>query len=116
MDYPSWLGDAARHYSIDIDEARRRWDVMHDPAYCTDTPEDPICIGCTKKPEALDEYVDAVVSELAPGETYDDQDVKRYVIQNEGTYNPQNGHFMCTDCYIINGQPSRPAPDHWVAP
>lgn len=29
-----------------------------------------------------------------------------YIVEEEGTYNPENGHFLCDDCYINAGQPS----------
>ncbi len=67
-----------------------------------------ICIGCNKKPEEIEEYVEAAAEEEM---TPDD-----YVAQEEGTYNRHNGHFLCTHCYIKAGQPSRPFPDKWVAP
>jgi hypothetical protein len=31
-----------------------------------------------------------------------------YVRDEEGTYNPANGHFLCDECYIKAGQPSSP--------
>lgn len=40
-----------------------------------------------------------------------------WVIQEEGTYNRENGHFACDSCYINIGQPSRPMSEGgWVAP
>lgn len=30
----------------------------------------------------------------------------QYVEQTEGTYNPDNGHFLCDQCYIEVGMPS----------
>jgi hypothetical protein len=32
------------------------------------------------------------------------------VREEEGTYNPANGHFLCTHCYIAAGMPSLSAP------
>lgn len=43
-----------------------------------------------------------------------DEMIDQWIRQNEGTYNPSNGHFACTDCYIKIGQPS--SPQGWVAP
>lgn len=57
------------------------------------------CEMCGQLPEDLMEYV--VCAEdfnLSPDE---------YVIQNEGTYNPHTGTFLCTDCYIKAGMPLR---------
>lgn len=64
-----------------------------------------ICIGCGKKPEELKEYS----MDLRPGQTPTD-----YVRAEEGTYNPNNGHFLCTPCYSDAGMPS--SPRGWVAP
>jgi len=67
-----------------------------------------ICIGCNKKPDEIEEYVEmAAIEEMTPND---------YVSSEEGTYNPQNGHFLCTECYISCGQPSLPYPDRWLAP
>jgi hypothetical protein len=68
----------------------------------------PVCIGCRKHPEEIAEYRDV---EVTGGLTPDD-----YVRNEEGTYNPANGHFACTDCYVKMGAPSRPAPERWIAP
>lgn len=37
-----------------------------------------------------------------------------YVRQEEGTYNPDNGHFLCDQCYIDAGMPS--SPSGWRCP
>ena len=31
-----------------------------------------------------------------------------YVRAEEGTYNRENGHFLCTDCYVRASMPSKP--------
>lgn len=65
-----------------------------------------ICIGCQKRPSGLDEYTGpADIEEI----TADD-----YVWEEEGTLNRENGHFLCTDCYVKAGMPS--SPRGWVAP
>jgi len=68
-----------------------------------------ICIGCKKKPDEIEEYVEAAAEEeMSPDD---------YVVSEEGTYNSENDHlFLYTDCYIRAGEPSRPFPDKWVAP
>jgi hypothetical protein len=66
----------------------------------------PICIGCNKKPAELDEYVECADDE---GCTPDE-----YVRSEEGTFNRENGHFLCTDCYIKAGMPA--SPTGWIAP
>jgi hypothetical protein len=68
--------------------------------------DEPICIGCNKQPHELNEYVDAAQEcGLFPAD---------YVRREEGTYNPRNGHFLCTFCYIKAGMPS--SPRGWIAP
>lgn len=66
----------------------------------------PICTGCQKTPGQIEEYVEHAADE---GTTPD-----AYVRSEEGTYNPENGHFLCTDCYFKAGMPS--SPRGWVAP
>ena len=56
------------------------------------------CVGCNKKPSEISEYVDMVEA----GEYKTANDAVR---NNEGTYNPSNGHFYCTSCYIKKGMP-----------
>lgn len=54
--------------------------------------KDVRCIGCGKKPDEIQEYIDAADENgLTP---------ESYVEQEEGTYNPKNGHFLCTACFI----------------
>lgn len=93
----------AKFYNITIEEAQQRiakWDAMKDD------PAEPMCMGCAKVPEELLEYVICGEAE--------DQTPTEYVIENEGTYNPRNGHFLCDSCYIKNGQPS--SSRGWVCP
>ncbi len=66
----------------------------------------PMCQGCGKTPDQIDEYVHA------SAECGIDAD--QYVMEEEGTFNQQNGHFLCTACYIEAGEPS--GPSGWVAP
>lgn len=66
----------------------------------------PFCIGCYQIPDQIEEYQPAMTeSSLSPDE---------YVKQEEGTYNPENGHFLCTKCYIAAGIPT--SPSGWKAP
>ena len=62
----------------------------------TDLPY-PICVRCHKRPEELPEYVDAARDE--------ETDPVSYTQLNEGTYNPVNGYFYCTECYVNAGMP-----------
>lgn len=65
----------------------------------------PVCIGCGRQPSEIEEYID---------NPDDDQDPNAYVRREEGTYNPVNGHFACTLCYVSMGMPS--SPYGWRAP
>ena len=66
----------------------------------------PYCIGCHKTATEIDEYKDIAADEgMSPNE---------YVRSEEGTYNRENGHFLCTDCYVKAGCPS--SPRGWIAP
>jgi hypothetical protein len=66
----------------------------------------PICAGCGREPNQIAEYRDAA----------DDEGISanEYVRREEGTYNPDNAHFLCTECYIAAGCPTRPG--GWQAP
>ena len=66
----------------------------------------PFCPACKKHPDELAEYVDAAAD---AGMTPDE-----YVISEEGTYNAENGHFLCTPCYFDRGMPS--SPGGWTCP
>ena len=66
----------------------------------------PICVGCEREADEIEEY--------SPAFTGEDIDPSEYVRDQEGTYNRVNGHFMCTECYIAAGMPSTPG--GWVAP
>ena len=68
----------------------------------------PFCIGCNKPASEIQEYIEAAKD--------CEMSVEEYVREEEGTYNPENGHFLCTDCYINAGMPSRKYPNGWLAP
>jgi hypothetical protein len=72
---------------------------------------DLLCVGCGRTPSGLSEYVGAA-SEKASGVV--DMTPDDYVWQEEGTLNRENGHFLCTPCYVKAGMPS--SPRGWVAP
>lgn len=66
----------------------------------------PICARCRKAPNELPEYTEPAAEE---GITAD-----QYVREEEGTFNSDNGHFLCTPCYAAIGMPSS---DHgWICP
>lgn len=64
------------------------------------------CNGCLKSPGDIPEFVDSADDEGCTPE--------EFVQREEGTYNPLNGHFLCTNCYIECGMPS--SPTGWKAP
>jgi|GEM_PF-5551323 len=67
-----------------------------------------ICVGCLKTPDQIDEYLEmAEIEDMTPD---------NYVRQEEGTFNPVNGHFLCTPCYIDAGMPAGTGNKRWVAP
>ncbi|MFE0472739.1 hypothetical protein ACFW2V_14090 [Streptomyces sp. NPDC058947] len=54
--------------------------------------KDVRCIDCGKTPGEIGEYIDAGRENGMSPESY--------VEQEEGTYNPENGHFICTEDFI----------------
>lgn len=87
----------------------------------------PICQGCKKSPEELEEYVEQASAENESLEGMHADEMEEmglipffrytptsFVQMEEGTYNPENGHFLCTDCYIAAGMPT--APQGWKCP
>lgn len=64
----------------------------------------PICIGCGRTPEEIGYHY------YHEGTMTDSE----YVRREDGTYNPENGHFACDLCYIAIGCPT--APNGWKAP
>lgn len=72
----------------------------------TQARPDLLCAGCGKTPSQLDEYVDmGRVEGMSPED---------YCWEEEGTLNRENGHFLCTNCYVKAGMPS--SPRGWVTP
>jgi len=104
------LRAAAEFYGITMEEARRRHTVLLEQK---DNPDDPICIGCARRPFEISDYTYALMdSEEDTPPTV--EEVKEYVVQEEGTFNRANGHFLCDECYIKNGMPS--SDRGWVCP
>jgi hypothetical protein len=74
-------------------------------------PFDPMCGKFAADLEYLDDFI---------RESDDDPTVitpemrEAYVRSEEGTYNPENGHFLCDGCYITAGMPS--SPSGWRCP
>ena len=99
----------AEFYGISTEEARRRNEVM---LVHVDDPEDPICMGCVRRPQEIPIYVE--FAEWEAKECERSITPTKYVQENEGTFNWNNGHFLCDECYIKNGQPS--SPTGWTCP
>lgn len=64
-----------------------------------------VCIGCRRGPTDIPEYF--------PDECEID-DVVEWITEENDTYNPANGHFACTACYVQMGMPT--TPQGWKAP
>lgn len=59
---------------------------------------EPICTGCQRHPDEIPEYIEQSMNlDITPD---------KFVRREEGTYNRENGHFLCTECYIKAGMPS----------
>jgi hypothetical protein len=71
-------------------------------------PYDPSCQRYAKDMEHLDYYRENA------GYVGEELTRAQYIIQEEGTYNSKNGHFLCDACYIKAGMPT--APWGWVCP
>lgn len=83
-------------------------DTPADPKdYLPQRPQ-PICTGCRRTPEEISEVL---INARFDGMTPDD-----WVWEEEGTLNPENGHFLCDTCYIAAGMPVGPSGHRWVAP
>jgi hypothetical protein len=78
-------------------------------------PFDPMCGRFAEDIIEYDNYIYTSHEEL-DSTPEDEKKVDRikYVIIEEGTYNSENGHFLCDECYIKAGQPS--SPTGWVCP
>lgn len=72
-----------------------------------------VCVGCLKDPEEIDGLQEMASQVSEEGERYY-RDVRDYVVQEEGTLNRYNGHFLCDACYIAWGMPT--SPTGWKAP
>jgi hypothetical protein len=62
-------------------------------------PYDPMC---ERYAENMTDYDSFIPGTISP------QKREIYVIQEEGTYNKTNGHFLCDTCYIKAGMPTKP--------
>ena len=65
------------------------------------------CQGCQSFPWQLFEYTSMADEENISAD--------QYVWENEGTLNRDNGHFLCTDCYVKAGMPTSSG-EGWKCP
>lgn len=65
---------------------------------------EPYCFRCGKPASSFEEYARGAEDE-------DLANAWQYVIQEEGTYNPETNRFACLACYIAISLPSG-----WTAP
>lgn len=79
------------------------------------TPYDPMCGRYASDMKALD-YSWANSQEELDSVPVEQRGERRvaYILKEEGTLNPTNGHFLCDRCYIAAGMPT--APNGWVCP
>jgi hypothetical protein len=80
--------------------------TLREVPFGTPNGDHPVCMGCLKRPAEIEEYAIAAEED---GETPD-----QYVQKEEGTYNPETMHFLCTPCYAAAGMPA--SPKGWVCP
>lgn len=66
------------------------------------------CAECLRTPS---EIPDEVALADAFGMTPDE-----YIMRIEGTYNSENGLYLCTDCYMAVDMPALPWPQQWKVP
>lgn len=105
------LRPAAEFYGITIEEARTRHQILLAQG---DNPQDPICIGCARRPTEILNYIECAAGSEEGMVMVTPEAIRLYVIEEEGTYNPRNGHFLCDEDYIRNGMPS--SDRGWVCP
>lgn len=72
-------------------------------------PYDPSCETYAKDMEFLDVFIIEF-----PRESATPEERAAYIESNEGTYNHENGHFLCDACYIRAGMPTTER--GWICP
>jgi len=67
-----------------------------------------VCQGCGKRPDEIGEYIEAAKhARMTP---------MQFVREEEGTFNKENEHFLCTQCYIEAGMPTSTGRLGWKCP
>jgi hypothetical protein len=79
-------------------------------------PYDPMCERLAEDMEYLDTFWADSQEELdsVPPEEYSHHRAK-YIRMNDGTFNKENGHFLCDSCYVKAGMPTGPY-GWWICP
>lgn len=72
-------------------------------------PYDPVCKRYAADMDSYDSFLFESEEDEAARGPATPQMREEYVMNEEGTYNPVNGHFTCDTCYISIGMPSGPA-------
>jgi hypothetical protein len=72
---------------------------------------DPIC---GRRAADMDDY-DSFIAEGPEDLPVKPEQRIDYVLNEEGTYDPASGQFLCDSCYIKVGQPSGPGRLRWTA-
>lgn len=67
---------------------------------------------CGRRPEEIPAY--RLFARQYEDDDPTDDEIRQYVLDEEGTLNMENGHFLCDDCYIEAGMPS--SPTGWKCP
>jgi hypothetical protein len=77
-------------------------------------PYDPKCERFARDMLDYDSFIAAELPDFGRGVEITGEMREKYVRDNEGTYNQENGHFLCDGCYIAVGTPS--SPTGWKCP
>jgi hypothetical protein len=92
-------------FSVDID-MDREGNPLH--------PYDPFCRRSAAEMPDYDTFIFESEEDERDNGPVTPEMREKFVIREEGTYNPQNGHFTCDRCYINLKMPS--GPSGWRAP
>jgi hypothetical protein len=94
-------------FSVDI-EMDREGNPLH--------PYDPFCRRSAAEMEELDYFIFESEEDLEANGPGTAEQREKYVLEQEGTLNPQNGHFTCDRCYMNLGGPGPVNGRRWRCP
>ncbi len=82
----------------------------------TDNPNDPYDPGCETFATDMESLNTDIIGVWGwdPDDAIGPDDRILFVKTEEGTYNKENGHFLCMRCYVNEGMPS--SPEGWKCP